>query len=64
MTPRQMREQSVYEARKGFVSYDPDDQEKEGGWHHVFPEVKPRETAADRRNYYRKQAGWPLLKVK
>ena len=57
MTPRQMREQSVYEARKGFVSYDPDDQEKSS-------EVKPRETAADRRNYYRKQAGWPLLKVK
>ena len=27
-------------------------------------EVKPRETAADRRNFYRKQAGWPPLRVK
>lgn len=25
---------------------------------------RPRETAFDRRNFYRKQAGWPLLKVK
>lgn len=54
LTPRQMREQAVYEAEKGFVSYDPDDQEK----------VRPQETAADRRNFYRKQAGWPALRVK
>lgn len=25
---------------------------------------KPKETAADRRNFFRKQAGWPLLRVK
>lgn len=27
-------------------------------------EAKPRETAADRRNFYRKQAGWPPLRTK
>ena len=25
-------------------------------------EAKPKQTAADRRNFYRKQAGWPLLR--
>ena len=47
LTPRQIREQAVYEAEKAVVK-----------------EAKPRETAADRRNFYRKQAGWPPLRTK
>jgi hypothetical protein len=49
MTPRQIREKAAYEAEKSSKT-EP-------------KKVTARETAADRRNFFRKQAGWPLLKV-
>ena len=51
LTPRQIREHAVYEAKKA-ANAEPK------------KETKPRETAADRRNFYRKQAGWPQLREK
>ena len=55
---RQIYEQAVQDAEKAVL--------EEVEPQHIEPkkEVKPRETAADRRNFYRKQAGWPLLKEK
>ena len=56
-------EQAVHDAEKTLMiglETEPEDVEPA-----TEPEkVKPRETAADRRNFYRKQAGWPLLKEK
>ena len=49
LTPRQVRERAAYEAEKASKT-EP-------------KKVTARETAADRRNFFRKQAGWPLLKV-
>ena len=46
LTPRQIRERTAREAAEVESK----------------KEAKPRETAADRRNFYRKQAGWPPLK--
>jgi len=47
-TPRQVRERKVYEAEKAGPL------EMVGG--------KTIMTAADRRNFFRKQAGWPQLR--
>ncbi len=53
---RQIREQAAREANKAETEpkTEPETESK----------VKPRETAADRRNFYRKQAGWPPLRTK
>lgn len=58
MTPRQIREQAEYEARKAEVV-----KEAVGGWHHISSS-RTVMTATDRRNFYRKQAGWPQLRSK
>ena len=50
LTPRQIREQAAYEARKALEK-----------------ETKPQpqiSRAMETRNFYRRQAGWPLLKEK
>ena len=46
LTPRQIREREVYEAKKA-------------------KESRPQTSRAmEARNFYRKQAGWPKLRVK
>ena len=76
LTARQIYEQAVYEAEKAvepkkesklsdFEEFDIEyDVTSPRQSRHVVETKQPRETAADRRNFYRKQAGWPLLKEK
>ena len=60
LTPRQIREQAAYEARKAEKAIA----DRHNALMDDTKTVKLRETAADRRNFYRRQAGWPLLKEK
>ena len=61
LTPRQIREQAAYEARKAAERLEKRPISVRDG---LRQQTRCMVTAADRRNFYRKQAGWPLLKEK
>lgn len=59
LTPRQIREREAYEAER-----ITEEQVRDQGTTIVKEiKLKPRMTAADRRDFYRKQAGWPPLRT-
>ena len=54
LTPREIWEQAAHETEVAEVEKASEAPKK----------VKLRETAADRRNFFRKKAGWPPLRTK
>ena len=62
LTPRQICERAIYESEKAAQRLAKRPMSVRDSLREQAK--RPRETAADRRNFYRNQAGWPLLKEK